>query len=138
MRAKSNIKGWLILITQAHYELIFTSDSSSTGRLLARMTSVLFCWHTRHRSGIETLDASCHNNLWSKLLPEFAEEGVANCFLVCTYGCCLIIQVPHLAFCCRRWKKLQVISFVARYPAWKKNGMVFGILKDKHDYILDV
>ena len=38
----------------------------------------------------------------------------------------------------RRWQELQIILFVARYPAWKKDGMIFGTLQDKSDYALDV
>ena len=49
-----------------------------------------------------------------------------------------MVVLPHLPFRCRRWKKLKVIAFVARYPARKEDGMIFGILKDKPDYILDV
>ena len=45
--------------TLAHYELIFTSDFSSTGRLLAVMISVLFCWHTQHRSDIGRDTTTC-------------------------------------------------------------------------------
>jgi hypothetical protein len=34
--------------------------------------------------------------------------------------------------------KLQIISFVARYLARKRDGMFFRIWQDKPDYALDV
>jgi hypothetical protein len=53
-------------------------------------------------------------------------------------GLRLVIDLPDLPLRGGGGKKLQIISFVARYPAWQKDSVIFCILQDEPDYALVV